>query len=1549
MRLIRRTAQSLKFRLIFLSLGFAVLLVAAGSATRIEAQSGLVISNYRVSTYTSTYVDISWTTNLDADSRVRWGLQGAGLPNQESSSVLTQNHTLRLEPLTPDTIYEFQVGSKLEADDESERVWAPEDDTIIFQTPAGGGGGTEPPTLTSIGVIRNCCTARFIFETNRDAGYSITIVSGPNAVGANGMSASGVFQDSWDVPYPFDAGDPNLIASSDYGYTITVFDEDDNSREYGPFYFTTGNSPSDYTFTPGVCVDGTIFGTCNADGQYCGPGGLVLNCAVCGFQCQIGSTCRNGGACTDDPGTGESSFQCNPPSCYGTTCVGGANDGASCTSSGQCPGGSCTGEEFISPAGPGCYTSWQKCNANTVLKVQKDRVCNKWMTCRTQTDVQNPTTRQTEALCYDLAACAAIGPDGECAKPLYGKYCVDDPLRFCETSADCEVALCRPASGKWCSQAKKDAVSGLYEYLPCENNDTCVAEGLAPNCVDFTPANVTYTAPDDVQSIRYLTGAINAGLEWTTGPSLRVEGSFPWYFMPQEGSIVPISNSHFEERETITTFTADGTKKTTTSYTTKPWSAFGAKGSDNAEPTVLVTSEESGNQNNPNHVLKIDPTDAGPSCVGGTNDGAACNNDADCVGGGDCVAFTSGAQAPQNPFATLSTAKYVLSFRAKSASPDGQTIVARLYRNDGTTFLLKRAELTSGWQTFTTEEPITNVGGGEARLQFVRSEGSADPFYIDDIAFNTALGVRASGKNIEFVPRSCRLYPREDSLLCEYRDESGVRYKGWYGYCLERDSRYADRCLSWWPVDIIGGETDVFGTFGSEVAAGYQNRQPLFYCLEAKGVSGGDEVTYRYGSEFDPSCALPGSASREGNVRYGETSMLGYFRSSSGDCNNIGGINTYNCSGNALIAACNDKALWGECQGNNSGKSEYPVAQADKYDKSSISKIMVREIRASHGDWNFSPLVLDESNNWTASMSNAANEFRIQAFFDENQVLEKYVLYGCDGTGNDGGFAAVVEFYLREMCTKVVKVVDGDGRNRAWANRVSVGSAYQTLYSNYRFTDDLSPFGGAVPGSSDPSDWSDLLYVEAPRTNETFTFPYQTRAGLPLACNGDCSNRVCIGGGVKDGLLCRTAEDCRDTNGTQGVCSGVGTCSQTLKSCVGNRDGSGACKNRLGGTMPDEYCCSAANPDDYCIGGAVTGAGNQVFAGNQGNKCEKSGAWCYCGAGDCADPDLNPDGDALCGTYIEGDTCEIGNPDFQTTALGINALKRLFAQSYGFWVWNPTTGRYVEQVASEDDTEGPANITPPTNICQTCSNNNNLACVTNADCGGGICGINKNRGQFNEANPTSINADFCGNRTNAFGFRVNDHPKDANDNVSLVDIVDGGWVNFKFNTSADAEQLPLSSILIQWNGSEQQSIYFPYAPKSDKDAPHSISHRYFCSEAILENLSTCAASAKDRTYPCKTGSSCVYQPRVIVQDNWGWCNGVPPDFQTGASCTSDPCDNPSDICEPRYQVCVNKADYQDSSQECSADANFPPSWRDSSNGTFDQGRPIEVRVQSSGD
>ena len=154
-----------------------------------------------------------------------------------------------------------------------------------------------------------------------------------------------------------------------------------------------------------------------------------------------------------------------------------SNTGLSCTNDGQCGTGKCLTGSFTSPVGPGlaCFASWPSCDANVILKVRPDRVCNKWLTCKTSlpvTDAAGQTTNQ----CFHLTICDSLSPSGECTNLLEGRQCDNDPLRFCTSDADCLAGgRCNPSN---------------------------------------SPEPLTFSSPASLSSLKYLTGYAEAGLRW---------------------------------------------------------------------------------------------------------------------------------------------------------------------------------------------------------------------------------------------------------------------------------------------------------------------------------------------------------------------------------------------------------------------------------------------------------------------------------------------------------------------------------------------------------------------------------------------------------------------------------------------------------------------------------------------------------------------------------------------------------------------------------------------------------------------------------------------------------------------------------------------------------------------------------------------------------------------------------------------------------------------------------------------------------------------------
>ncbi len=135
-----------------------------------------------------------------------------------------------------------------------------------------------------------------------------------------------------------------------------------------------------------------------------------------------------------------------------------------------------------------------------------------------------------------------------------------------------------------------------------------------------------------------------------------------------------------------------------------------------------------------------------------------------------------------------------------------------------------------GWKKYMRR---FTVNGSRFRiiLESTGTNGGNGNFYVDNIKIRPVLSSRENWN----IPQTCRLYPENDSLSCDYNDNSGSRNKGWYGYCLEYD-RFpgsSDACLMWYPVDRVYGDA-------IEEGAGYNDLKPLYYCIGTEQVNYGD-------------------------------------------------------------------------------------------------------------------------------------------------------------------------------------------------------------------------------------------------------------------------------------------------------------------------------------------------------------------------------------------------------------------------------------------------------------------------------------------------------------------------------------------------------------------------------------------------------------------------------------------------------------------------------------------------------------------------------------
>ncbi len=105
------------------------------------------------------------------------------------------------------------------------------------------------------------------------------------------------------------------------------------------------------------------------------------------------------------------------------------------------------------------------------------------------------------------------------------------------------------------------------------------------------------------------------------------------------------------------------------------------------------------------------------------------------------------------------------------------------------------------WQenSFLIETRSNWLGG----VKIILESSPNNSAYVDNIRIEPVL---EAVKNNKFIPATCRLYPSQDSLLCESENKNFIS-NGWYGYCLQKDPKNPDVCLLWYPIDAIKGKS----------------------------------------------------------------------------------------------------------------------------------------------------------------------------------------------------------------------------------------------------------------------------------------------------------------------------------------------------------------------------------------------------------------------------------------------------------------------------------------------------------------------------------------------------------------------------------------------------------------------------------------------------------------------------------------------------------------------------------------------------------------------
>lgn len=438
---------------------------------------------------------------------------------------------------------------------------------------------------------------------------------------------------------------------------------------------------------------------------------------------------------------------------------------------------------------------------------------------------------------------------------------------------------------------------------------------------------------------------------------------------------------------------------------------------------------------------------------------------------------------------------------------------------------------TGSWQEFTmTSNPITTVNPGSvAVLEFVTATAngsSAFTYYIDDVSLKPVLNIGTvdapqhtppADSELFKLPRRCRLFPQISSPDCQYTTKDGTMFSGWRGYCLDKDPRNADLCLTWWPLDVLAGEGGIGG-----IPQGYTGPSPLFQCVEqgnggmfadrsykiGNGVYGqiesearidwnvatGHEVITQDGNDKKDSTVGSGVTIRLKDIE--RIDVLADLDSEAGtdqgwafdNGESVQGASTFTRNG----PYDTDKGS------NGHGSRMIFTADLSQYNRVAqdngfrISFDSWKNEGAGAGSfvhtvpWNsYYSSDCDDSIDNIPGTLDGANDSHTMAFLfhfssaDPNSAtLDHVYMKLCDERGEALDGSQYFRFIIRarQSCNYVVQTVDnsrGMVQEKSWANRVKPLSAYIVPNVSIPYSADLAPFGSIAPpvAGTTPDGW----------------------------------------------------------------------------------------------------------------------------------------------------------------------------------------------------------------------------------------------------------------------------------------------------------------------------------------------------------------------------------------------------------------------------------------------------------------------------------------------
>ncbi len=331
--------------------------------------------------------------------------------------------------------------------------------------------------------------------------------------------------------------------------------------------------------------------------------------------------------------------------------------------------------------------------------------------------------------------------------------------------------------------------------------------------------------------------------------------------------------------------------------------------------------------------------------------------------------------------------------------------------------------------------------------------------YVDDVKITPVL--KANDIDMLSVPQSCRLFPKEDSLSCDYYDESGMRLRGDYGYCLEYDRPPGDpnTCLLWWPIDRVSGQGEGKNISASEIK-GYEGPAPLFYCIGAETRRAYIDASDTYWTVDETiSVSVNGvdvlggevGFNRKGN-RAGQSAVMSSYMIDTG-ISSVAENRVYlNPGVNTVSVSLDSDAGGGATFLTFGGRFHY--WDYERNERVGVFNVTnqgtARTSEVSDSSFGGNARIYHCEIDRGGGVNLAINNFFVGGDIDDS--IDRYWFAPenggnedgeCDYGGSIGGRTVTFTITIpRLACSNIVQVVDKNGLNKAWVERVKESTDY---------------------------------------------------------------------------------------------------------------------------------------------------------------------------------------------------------------------------------------------------------------------------------------------------------------------------------------------------------------------------------------------------------------------------------------------------------------------------------------------------------------------------